>query len=285
MARFLKEHKNALVLAGLMFVQLIALSLQIPLGQEASLFERATFAVFAPLQNGIRSVLRGTGNVWSRYLYLRRVEEQNRGYRDELFRLRQENGLLRSGLDRLQSREEASAFLRGIGQSFVLAEVIGLDAVNPHKSIVINRGYRHGLRNQMPVVDGHGRLVGRIIAPVGATEASVQLVTDNLSAVSVCGVDHPVSGILSGDPASGRGWLTYVPASDESLVENEMLRTTGFDRVFPPGLPAGTILSIQLDGSLFKKIAVQPAFDFHDLAIVAVLIGSGSGEASKGDVR
>jgi rod shape-determining protein MreC len=273
MPRFLKERKNALVLAGLLFVQTILLSLQIPLGEEASFFERTAFAVFAPIQNGIRSLLRGGGVIWNRYVYLRRVEEQNRDYRDELFRLRQENVLLRNGLGRLENRDAAAAFLRGLHRAFVLADVIGIDAANPYKSIVIDRGTRHGLRNQMPVVDAQGRLVGRIIAPISAGEATVQLVTDNLSAVGVRGEEHPVSGILNGDPVTGQGWLTYVPASDESLVENEVLTTTGFDRVFPPGLLAGTIISVQTDGSLFKKIAVRPAFDFRDLSIVAVLIG------------
>jgi len=277
MPRFLKERKNAIVLAGLMFVQAILLSLQIPLGEEASFFERAAFAVFAPVQHGIRSLLRGGGDIWNRYVYLRRVEEKNRDYRDELFLLRQENALLRNGLGRLENRDAAAAFLGGLRRAFVLADVIGIDAVHPYKSIIIDRGTRHGLRNQMPVVDARGRLVGRIIAPISTGEATVQLVTDNLSSVSVRGEEHPVSGILSGDPVTGLGWLTYVPASDASLAENEALTTTGFDRIFPPGLPAGTIISVQTDGSLFKKIAVQPAFDFRDLAIVAVLTGPVAG--------
>ena len=278
MPRFLKERKNALVVAGLMFAQAILLSLQIPLGEEASLFERAAFAVFAPVQHGIRGLLRGSGDLWNRYIYLRRVEEQNRDYRDELFRLRQENALLRNGLGRLENREAAAVFLRGLHRAFVLADVIGIDAVHPYKSIVIDRGARHGLRNQMPVVDARGRLVGRVIAPISAGEATVQLVTDNLSSVSVRGEDHPVLGILSGDSVTGRAWMTYVPASDESLAENEALTTTGVDRVFPPGIPAGTIISVRTDGSLFKKIAVQPAFNFRDLAVVAVLTGPYGGE-------
>ena len=277
MPRFPRERKNGLVLAGLMFAQAVLLYFQIPLGAEASYIERAAFAVFASVQHGIRRALRGGGDFFGRYLYLRRVEEKNRRYRDELFRLRQENALLRNGLERLEDRAAAAAFLNRLDRAFVLADVIGVDALQPFKSIVINRGTRHGVRLQMPVVDARGRLVGRIIAPIDSGEATVQLITDNLSAVSVRGLEHPVSGILSGDPASGRAWMIYVPASDESLVENEALATTGFDRVFPPGLPAGTIVSIGTDGSLFKKIAVQPAFDFRDLEIVAVLTGPSGG--------
>lgn len=279
MPRFWKKRKKVVVFAGLMFLQALLLSLQIPLGQEASALERAAFSALAPVQRTVRGFLRDVGDFWNRMIYLRRVEAQNRVYRDELFRLRQENALLRGGLGRLQLRDEAAAFLRGLGRSFVLAEVVGIDMVNPYKSIVINVGTRQGVRQPMPVVDGRGRLVGRIVAPVGAGEATVQLITDNNSAVSVRGADHPVSGLLAGDPASGRGWLTYVPASEETLAPGEILVTTGFDRVFPGGLEAGVILSVESDGSLFKKIAVQPSFDFRNLKAVAVLISApGGGE-------
>jgi len=126
----------------------------------------------------------------------------------------------------------------------------------------------------MPVVDAQGRLVGRIIAPIGPAEATVQLITDHLSSVGVHGVEHPISGVLNGEPGSGECRLAYVPASDESLVEGEALVTNGLDRVFPPDLPVGTIVSIRTDGSLFKKIVVRPAFNFREPAVVAVLTGS-----------
>jgi rod shape-determining protein MreC len=277
MSRFLRDRKKTLIFAGLMFAQLIILSLQIPLGQETNLFERTAFAVLAPVQRGVQGILRFGGNIWSRYVVLRRVEDRNRELRDELFLLRQENGLLRRGLERLENRQEADTFLRALGRSFCLAEVIGLDAANPFKSIVINRGMKDGLRSQMAVVDVHGRLVGRVIEPIAAGESSVQLVTDENNAVSVAGLDHPTAGLLVGNSGNGRGWLKNVPASDDTLVENESLVTTGFDRVYPRGLPAGTIVSIRTDGSLFKKIVVQPAFDIRDLVLVAVLTGEASG--------
>jgi len=279
MPRFWKERKKAVVLAGLMFVQLLVLSLQVPLGQEASLFERTAFTVLSPIQNVVRGALRGVGNLWNRYVALRRVEDQNREYRDEVFRLRQENALLRDGLDRLTNRDEATAFLRGLGKAFVLAEVIGVDAVSPNKSIIINRGSRHGLRNQMPVVDAQGRLVGRIVNPIGPGEATVQLITDNLSSVGVRGVDHPVSGMLNGDTASGTCTLAYIPASDETLLEGEALVTNGYDSLFPPGLPAGIIVSIKSGGSLFKEIVVKPVFNFRQPAVIAVLTGPPGGGA------
>jgi rod shape-determining protein MreC len=277
MSRFLKEHKKAIVFSGLMFVQAALLSLQIPLNQKPSLLERAAFAVLAPIQRGFQIIVRGAGGFWERHVDLRRVEARNRALSEELFLLRQENLLLRNGLRRLENQQDVSEFLRGLGRAFLPAGVIGVDAVNPYKSIIIDRGARHGLRNFMPVVDGRGRLVGRIIEPISDGEAVVQLITDDNSAVSVAGVLHPVPGLFSGDARTGRGWLKYIEASDRALAVSEALITTGFDKVFPPGLPVGTIISIQTDGSLFKKILVQPAFDFRELSTVAVLTGPAPG--------
>ncbi len=274
MPRFLNKHRKGIVLAGLMFVQLLLMSFQVPLGQEASFFERTAFTLLSPVQNGVRSVLRGLGGLWDRYVHLRGVEDKNREYLDDILRLRRENALLRDGLGRLQNREEAAALLAKLDRAYVLAEVIGIDAVHPHKSIVINRGARHGLKNQMPVVDAQGRLVGRIIDPVSSGEATVQLITDNLSSVGVRGADHPVSGVLNGEPVSGTCRMAYVPASDISLVEGEAIVTNGLDRIFPPDLPVGTIVSIKVDGSLFRRISVRPSFNVRHPAVVAVLSGS-----------
>jgi rod shape-determining protein MreC len=275
MPRFPRESKNALILAGLLFAQLVLVSFQVPLGDRPSLFEKAAFALFAPLQRGVRAVVRGTSGLWGRYVYLRNVEAQNRRLRDEVFHLRQENTLLRSGLDRLRDREAAADYLRSLGRAFVLASVVGVDAANPYKAVTIDAGAAQGIRKDMPVLDIRGRLVGRVVSPVGRHEATVQLVTDDASAVSVSTRVSRVMGVLSGDGASGRCWLKYIWASNDTVAESETLLTSGFDGIYPPGLGVGTIISIQTDSSLFKRIAVAPFLDFRELALVAVLVGTG----------
>jgi rod shape-determining protein MreC len=275
MPRFFKERRNVLIFAGLLFGQAVLLSLQVPLGDAPSVFEKATFAVLAPLQRAVIAVGRAAGRLWSGYVGLRRVAERNRVLQEEVYRLRQENGLLRQGLSRMSEREAAAAFLGSVGRAYVLASVIGVDASNPHKSAIINVGSDRGLRLNSPVLDSRGRLVGRVIAPLGRTEAAVQFITDDGSSVGVITESSRVLGILAGDGKSGRGWLKYVLSTNETVLESEVLLTSGLDRVFPPGLPVGTILSVLTDTSLFKRIAVEPFFEVQDLGVVAVLLGEG----------
>ncbi|MBM3294977.1 MAG: rod shape-determining protein MreC [Candidatus Aminicenantes bacterium] len=277
MSRLWKERKNVLILAGLLLGQLGLLSLQVPLGDAPSLFEKAAFALAAPVLRAVQGVVRTCGGLWSGYIDLRGVENRNRDLQDEVLRLRQENVRLQAELRRLADGETASAHLRPLGKAFVLASVIGVDIANPYRSIQIDRGAARGLGVNMAVLDARGRLVGRIIPPVGKGEATVQLVTDDGSAVSVVTETSRVLGILSGDGKTGQCRLKYVPATNESVREGEVLLTSGFDRVFPPGLRVARVLSVRPDASLFKRIVAVPFFEFPELRIVAVLFDEGGG--------
>lgn len=271
MPRFLKDRKNVLIFGGLLFAQLLLLSLQVPRGSEPSAFERIVFTLISPLQRTVTGLFRGTAAVWSRYVYLRRVESQNERLQDEVFHLRQENLILANELAGLSDARELAAGLAGLGEPFLVAAVIGVDASNPYSSIVIDRGSGHGVRPNMAVVDRSGFLVGRVVSPVGPGSATVQLITDDNSAVGVRSETSLVQGILAGNAKGGTCWLHYVLATDETLAEGEELLTSGFDRIFPAGLKAGTIESVALDGTLFKRIAVRSHLDWRRMTRVAVL--------------
>ncbi len=271
MPRFLKEQKKSLVFAGLLFIQLVLVSLQVPFGEEPSHFEKAVFFVFSPVQRAVHSLFHAASNVWNRHIYLRQVEAQNQRLRDELFRLQQMNMLLTNELAGFRVTKEMEATLSALEKSFLVADVISVDSANIYKSIIINKGTRHGLASNMAVVDRNGHLVGRITNPMSLYEATVQLVTDDNSAVSVHSETNKVLGVLAGNGKSGTCWLKYVPATNEQIAEGEELITSGFDKIFPPGIRVGRILSIGTDNSLFKRIEVKPYLNFSDLSHVAVL--------------
>ena len=271
MPRFLKDRKKALIFVGLLFAQLLLLSLQIPRGSEPSAFERIVFTLASPLQKSVHTVFRGLSSAWNRYVYLRRVESQNEQLQDEIFHLRQENMILANDLAGVRDARELTAGLAGLGEPFLVAAVISVDALNPYSSIVIDRGIEGGVRPNMAVVDRSGYLVGRVVLPVAPRTATVQLVTDDASAVSVRSETSLVQGVLAGNTKCGTCWLRYVLATDDTLAESEELLTSGFDRIFPAGLKAGTVTSVVMDGSLFKRIVVRSHLDWRRMSRVAVL--------------
>lgn len=270
MPLFQKEKKSLVIFISLIFFQLILISIQVPLGEEPSYFEKAIFSIFSPIQKGVSSFFHFIGNVWNRYVDLRDVQAQNQKMSEELFRLRQENHLLRAALQKLQEKGKIEEYLATLHQSFLLAAVTGLDALNVYKSLVINKGSLQGLKKNMVVLDKFGNLVGRIINPISWNEATVQLITDEQSGVSVYSQNQKVIGILSGD-ARGECLLKYVLATATDIAEGEELMTSGFDKIFPSGIKVGRIVSVTVDSSLFKKIVVKPYFTFSDLNTVAVL--------------
>ncbi len=266
-----RERKKQLVLAGLLFVQLILISLQVPRGEESSYFEKGVFFIFAPVQRGVHALFEKIGSVWTRYIDLRNVEKENRVIKDELLRLRQENIELRNGLERAMDKQALNRILADLGKSCLFASVIGGDASNPYKSVIIDKGAGDGVTNAMAVVDKYGNLVGRTVSPVSVHEATIQLLTDDNSGISVYSRDHRVMGVLAGDGKSGTCWLKYVQATSTDLAVGEELVTSSLDRIFPAGLKVGRVVSIVTDNSLFKKIAVRPFLELSELNIVAVL--------------
>ncbi len=267
------DRKKLLILSGLVVFQLMLISAQVPLGEAPNILERAVFFVLSPLGRVAKGTIDTLNRSWFKYVYLRGVETQNRIMRDELFRLRQENLILRNGFSRLDERGSAVRFLSGLHGSFRVAAVIGVDAANIRKSAIINRGQADGLAPQMPVVDGEGRLVGRTIAPLSRHEATVELVTNDNISVGVVSSKTKVLGILSGDSSTGECRLKYILASNEVLEPEEELVTSGFDKIFPPGIPVGRITSMKKEAFLFKLIRVKPYFEYHRLTFVAVLTG------------
>jgi rod shape-determining protein MreC len=270
MPSFLKEKKRPIIFIGLVFFHLVLISLQVPLGNEQSLFEKAVFGVFSPLQHAMSSVFGGIGNFWSRYVHLRSVEAENQQMRKELFFLRQETNFLKNSLLRFKTEREIQILLANLKGSFLLAQVIGIDASNPYKSVVINRGSLDGLKKDMAVIDKFGNLVGRVIDPISFQEGRVQLITDADSGVSVyCGPDRSV-GVLAGN-GQGKCRVKYVLASAKDPAIGEEITTTGFDRIFPAGIKVGRVLSSLQDTSLFKTISVEPLFSYGGLSEVAAL--------------
>jgi rod shape-determining protein MreC len=265
------ERRKLLVVGGLLVAHLLLISLQVPLGEAPSYLERAVFFVLSPVEGLLNGAYGLVSGVWTRYLYLRDVEAQNRDLREETFRLRQENLILGRGLERLQDREAAARVLTGLHGAFITASAIGVDALNVRKSIVIDRGTADGLRADMPVVDAQGRLVGRTAFPISIRQAVVELLTNENFSAGVVSVKAQVVGVLSGDERTGQCRLKYVLASNESLAEGEELVTSGYDKIFPAGIPAGRIGTIKRESALFKAIAVQPYMEIKNLKTLAVL--------------
>jgi rod shape-determining protein MreC len=264
-----KENRKFAVFCGLIFLHLILISIQVPKGGQTTYFEKVLFTVFSPIGDAAGGAVGRLRSVWSGYVYLRNVELQNQKMRDELFHLRQENLILRHRVLEFRGERDMRELLNTAVRSILAASVIGIDPSQYHKSVVLNRGSSDGVTKDMVVLDRHGRLIGRVIDFITAGQAKVQLITDEDSGVGVLSARSHVLGVLGGD-ARGSCLFKYVLKTNKEVALDEEVVTSGFDGIYPAGLPVGRIAAISEDASLFKTIVVTPHFEFSDLDRVAV---------------
>jgi len=269
MPSFLKKKKNLVVLFCLIFFQLILLSVQTPLGSESSLFEKTVFSIFSPIHNGVSSIIRGIGNIWKGYFSLRGVHKENKDIKKEVFFLQLENRLIRVLLDRSTKEAELKKILEDIRESIVYTRVIEIDLTNKYKSVVINRGLFDGIEKDMIVLDKLGQLVGRVIGPIGLKEARVQLITDSESGTSVHN-QKDILGVVNGND-EGMCILNYIEGTERGVDIGDILITSGFDHIDPPGIPVGKIVTVKTTDELFKSILIQPFFKLRSLDQLAVI--------------
>ncbi len=266
----LKKAKSVIILIALIFFQLVLISIQVPMGDEPNYFERAVFSVFSPIKHGVASVFRGIGNLWKNYFGLHNAQKDNQRLQKEVFRLSQENSLLRSMLRTYKTEKEMLDILLELEGNIMSARVIGLDASNIWKSLVINKGSMDGIKKDMFVLDKQGYLVGRVVGPITLKQARVQMITDIESGVHVIPRGKDIPGIISGT-GNGQCNLEYILATDTLIEEGDELITTGFDGIYLPGILVGHVVSIVGNITLFKEIKVEPAFKIQKLDLLAVI--------------
>ncbi len=122
----------------------------------------------------------------------------------------------------------------------------------------------------MPVVSVEG-LVGRVIE-TSWHSSQVLLITDLRSNVDVVLQDSRTTGVVQGiSPQKCR--IKYVSLED-SVIEGELVLSSGLDRVFPKGLVLGSVATVEKqDSALSLRVVMRPAVDFSKLEEIIVLTG------------
>jgi rod shape-determining protein MreC len=117
-------------------------------------------------------------------------------------------------------------------------------------------------------------VVGKILA-VFLRSAQVLLVTGPSSGVGVALAQSRVQGVLKG-AINNLGNIQYV-MNDESVAPGAAVVTSGLDRVYPKGLPMGTVVRVGSAG-IYKEIVVKPAVDLSRLEMVLVVLKPGASQ-------
>ncbi len=153
--------------------------------------------------------------------------------------------------------------------AFVVATVIGRDATQWSKVVILNKGTRDGVRPNLAVVTDAG-VIGHVIQASGGT-SKVLLVTDGRSAVDSLFQESRVSGVVVGT-GEDHGEMKYVPKEAEVHVGDKVL-SSGLGGTFPKGLRIGVVTHVtKKKQGLFQDILIAPSADLTRLEEVLVLL-------------
>ena len=267
--RLLARYRRAIILTSALLLSFLLMTLQVRHETAVVTFTRqALLFVVSPFIKVTAATIHGVTSIWQDYVDLRTLREENK-------RLQFEASTLKRRLDQLQEqaletqRLQRLLAMRDSSQAeFLTARVVGKDATNWFKTILLDCGSMEGVRRNQPVLAPNG-LVGRVVE-VTPTSARVQLLTDPVSAVGGLIQRTRVTGIVSGNLGAGAR-VRYLPLMGDVVVGEEVV-TSGMGGVFPKGIPIGRIATVERkSGVLFQEATLTPAVDLSRLEEVLIL--------------
>lgn len=148
--------------------------------------------------------------------------------------------------------------------------IINKDVSNYNNVFVINVGKNDGIENNMTVISEKG-LVGHIISVTDNT-AKVQTIIDTSSTVSAT-LSTSRDNLICKGTLEEKGMLkaSYIP-TDASLIQGDVVETSGMGGIYPKGIKIGTIKTIQNTKNIVDRTAIiTPAVDFDKVETVLVI--------------
>ena len=189
---------------------------------------RSTFIFSAP-ENFVKTTYTETKNILFVYNKNKTLEEKVKELDSKIL----ETNYIISENERLKKTIDDISYL----SNEILAKVI-VDKQSPFlKSIILNKGSKHGAKLGMAVLD-EKYLVGKIVE-VNFTTSRVLLLSDLNSKIPVDIMPNGTLSILSGTGLN-HGIIQYV--RDQELIENDRtVYTSGAGGLFKSGIPVGKI--------------------------------------------
>jgi rod shape-determining protein MreC len=143
------------------------------------------------------------------------------------------------------------------GAPTVLAEVLYESRDRFTRKVVVNKGQAEGLKPGQPVVDALG-VVGQVTRVFPVT-AEVTLLTDKDQTIPVQILRNGLRGIAYGGTEPGTLDLRFM-ASNADIVQGDVVVTSGLDKLYPPGLPVGSVARVERSvKDQFARVVLTPS--------------------------
>ena len=264
----LNKHRPFSLLIFFISISFFLIIFQGSKGKRSNTVVETVMAVFSPLQKLTLNIARGTRCIWSDYIALVNVRQENRDLKNKIEILKNLNNEYIEAVQANKRLRKLLNFQKKIGELTISSEIIGKDSTNWCKNILLDKGSEDGISINMPVVTYNG-VVGKIHEVTNHT-AKVLLINDINSSIAVLIQRNRAEGILIG---KGKDYCTikYL-RRDVEVKKGDRVITSGMGGVFPKGLIVGTVNKIQKKNyGLFQYAEVIPEANISKLEEVFII--------------
>ena len=226
-----------------------------------------------PIQSGVAKIIMPIKN------HITLLDEM-KDYRADNERLKREINQLK-----IQNRDEESYIRENnrlktlldlkekeVNLTTVSAQVISRDYDEWYKGVTINRGKAHGINVSDAVMTADGIL--GVVDSVGTNWAKVITIYDSNTAVGVRLTRTGDVAVLEGsnDLASVKKCKMEYISDSASIINGDILVTSGLGGVYPAGLMVGKIDEVKIDAmGKIEYAVVKPSVSFDDVYEVLVI--------------
>ena len=261
------KQRPGVILTAALLLHVVLISAQVNTASGLPVLQVVTFGAFSEVQRATMSLIDGVSGLWSGYVALQQVEEENLALKQELqtlqIRLQQE----RAEAQRTDNLRQLLELRERAQLDTTAAEVIAGPASPEFQTVTIDKGSSDGLATDMAVISPAG-VVGRVILP-SRRASKVQLLIDLNAAAGALIERTRVQGVVVG-AGSGMLKMRYVPGTAD-VKTGDLVVTSGIDGIYPKGFVIGTIDNVAGSAGEYHEISVRPAVDFARLEEVLIV--------------
>ncbi|MFW6368163.1 MAG: rod shape-determining protein MreC [Spirochaetota bacterium] len=259
------------------FALLASFSVLALAGGEASRPREVGMSVLGGIQRVAGGLVNAFSNVSDTFKTQSRLREENAELQRRIAELETQQTSRESLEIELSRLREVIGYSDEIEYSHMSARVIGRDPANVFPTLTINRGRRHGLERNMPVItvqNGDRALVGRLVE-VGQGTAKVLPVFHSNAYVAGVHQESRYQGLVAGSGGTGfEVVMRHVSREATDYIDvGDAIVTSGMRSLYPRNIPIGSVTSVdseQEDMSL--ELTIEPEADFGRLEHVYVLL-------------
>ena len=262
------RHRAAYLFLVVMLGHIILISAQVSSKSGVPVLEAVIFGAFAEVQRAMSAGVSGLRRVWSGYIFLHNLKNENDALRKQLADAQVDIERQRALVDRSRGLEQLLGLRDRSKVATVAAEIIAAGATPDYRTITIDKGAGDGLKTDMAVIAPAG-VVGRVVVS-SVRAAKVQLLIDRNAAAGAIIERSRAQGIVTGGGDERLRMENVSEAAD--IVVGDAVMTSGIEQIYPKGFLIGHVETVEKNGPAYKRIVVKPAVDFRALEDVLVVV-------------